>query len=368
MKIKVSTPSRLCLFGEHLDYLSLEVITMAINLRFYAEIEKRSDGQVIIQIKDSSIDTLNQKNNESKYETIIFSSIEKIEYKSKRDYFKSSINVIKKRGYDVSCGFNLKMDSEIPIGKGMCSSSTMIVSFIKAVLEAIGADIKDSKKDIVELAYQAEVTEFNEPGGKMDHIASVYGGVCHFDFKDIDNPIIKTLSNIPNGDFILIDSKQKKDTIKVLTNAKEPVLKALISLPSIREMYTNNSYRSNMKELKKDLYNPLNAAIDNYLILKEFLHDNEDGLNTHESLGEGLKKHHTNLRDGLSISTSKIENILNVAYKNGALGGKINGSGGGGCCYVYSKKENTKTISKAINKLGYPTKVVYPTEGVKVEI
>ncbi|MCK9480075.1 MAG: galactokinase family protein, partial [Firmicutes bacterium] len=34
----VSTPSRLCLFGEHLDYLELEVIAVAINLRFSAEI------------------------------------------------------------------------------------------------------------------------------------------------------------------------------------------------------------------------------------------------------------------------------------------------------------------------------------------
>jgi len=146
MKIKVSTPSRLCLFGEHLDYLSLEVVTMAINLRFYSEIEKRSDGKIVIKIKDSSIDTLNQKNEQLKYETIMFNVNEQIEYKNNRDYFKSAINVIKKRGYDISCGFNIKMDSEIPIGKGMCSSSTMIVSFIKAILEAIDADIKNSRR------------------------------------------------------------------------------------------------------------------------------------------------------------------------------------------------------------------------------
>jgi galactokinase len=207
MSIKVSTPSRLCLCGEHLDYLSLEVVTMAINLRFFAVIDKRTDGQVVIKIKDSSISTLNQLNEFKLYEEIKFNSNEPIVYDSNRDYFKSAINVIKKRGYDVSCGFSVKMDSEIPIGKGMCSSSTMIVAFIKAVLEAIDADIKDSKDDLVQLAYEAEVTEFNEPGGKMDHIASVYGGICHFDFKNIDSPKVKILEGIPEGDFILIDSK-----------------------------------------------------------------------------------------------------------------------------------------------------------------
>ena len=32
--ILVSTPSRLCLFGEHQDYLGLEVVALAINLGF----------------------------------------------------------------------------------------------------------------------------------------------------------------------------------------------------------------------------------------------------------------------------------------------------------------------------------------------
>ena len=47
--IKVSNPSRLCLFGEHQDYLGLEVVAVAINLRFSAEITPREDS--IIKIK-----------------------------------------------------------------------------------------------------------------------------------------------------------------------------------------------------------------------------------------------------------------------------------------------------------------------------
>jgi len=105
----------------------------------------------------------------------------------------------------------------------------------------------------------------------MDHIASVYGGICHFDFKNIDNPIIKKISDMPNGDYILIDSKQKKDTIKVLSNAKKPVLEALVDLPSIREMYSKRTYEKHLKSLPDNLFKPLYAAIDNYIILNEFI-------------------------------------------------------------------------------------------------
>jgi galactokinase len=43
--------------------------------------------------------------------------------------------------------------------------------------------------------------------------------------------------------------------------------------------------------------------------------------------------------------------MLNVANNAGAYGGKINGSGGGGCMFVYAP-ENTKTIAKAIEDVG----------------
>lgn len=367
MSITVSTPSRLCLFGEHLDYLSLEVVTMAVNLRFYASIDKRNDGLVKVTIKDSSINTLNQVNVLNMYEEIMFNGRDEITYGHKRDYFRSAFNVIKKRGYDVSCGFDVKMDSEIPIGKGMCSSSTMIVAFIKAILEAIDADIKDNKKELVDMAYQAEVTEFNEPGGKMDHIASVYGGICHFDFFSISHPVVQPLFGLPEGDFILVDSHEQKDTLKVLRNAKEPVMKALETLPSIREMVVNDENEEQIEKLDENLKVPLKAAMNNYSILKQFLL----GLRNNEiddmKLGMLLKNHHMNLNLGLGISTKTIERILTIAYENGALGGKINGSGGGGCCYVFCRKKDTDKIVEAINSAGYPTKTVFPAEGVKVE-
>ncbi|MCK5811790.1 MAG: hypothetical protein KAG94_02740 [Clostridiales bacterium] len=365
MSITVSTPSRLCLFGEHLDYLSLEVVTMAIDLRFYATIDKRDDGQVVIHIKDSSIATLNQKNNKKKYEIKQFAVNKEIVYESNRDYFKSAINVIKKKGYDISKGFNVTMDSMIPIGKGMCSSSTMIIVFIKAVLEAIDADIKNDKQALVELAYNAEVAEFNEPGGKMDHIASIYGGICHVDFKVFDKPLVTKLTTIPKGIFILVDSKQQKDTIKVLQNAKDPVIRALLNIPSIRDMVSNNTFDDYLSKIPTKESNALKAAIDNYKILLDFM--SNQSTNTHESLGKGLKKHHKNLRDGLGLSTKAIEEILNIAYNFGATGGKINGSGGGGCCYIFTSKEKVNAIIKEIEKAGYPTRIVSIAEGVRVE-
>lgn len=84
MDLSVSAPGRICLFGEHQDYLNLGVIPCAINLRTF--IEGRIFGK---RIKVESV------NIKSKGE---FSLDKKIVYsKNWLDYIKAVVSVIKKR-------------------------------------------------------------------------------------------------------------------------------------------------------------------------------------------------------------------------------------------------------------------------------
>ena len=50
--INISTPSRICLFGEHQDYLGLPVAATSISLRSIISGKKRDDKQVIINLPD----------------------------------------------------------------------------------------------------------------------------------------------------------------------------------------------------------------------------------------------------------------------------------------------------------------------------
>jgi galactokinase len=70
-----------------------------------------------------------------------------------------------------------------------------------------------------------------------------------------------------------------------------------------------------------------------------------------ETLGALLDAHHAALRDDLDISTPRIEAILAAAKRAGAAGGKINGSGGGGCCFVWCPDAPDKT-ARAIENAG----------------
>ncbi len=362
---RISTPSRLCLFGEHQDYLGLEVIACAINLRFSAKIKLNGTDMVHIKIRDSRIDTLGMENKEEAYEEQHISLSEPIVYENQRDYLKSCLNVLKRAGYPLE-GFDITMDSEIPIGKGMCSSSTMIVAFIKAVLTALEQPDGEDPEKIAYLGYLAEVAEFGEPGGMMDHYASALGGLVNLDFAGGKTTPHRLEAEIP-GVFILFDSKEQKNTTKVLADAKTPTLEGLGATgATIQGLAAGREKADLLEELDDKRKKAVLANVDNYKILMEAKAMLQGTINP-VRLGELLYAHHKNLRDGLGVSTPKIDKIIETAMQAGALGGKVNGSGGGGCGYVYADAEKADKVVAAINALGYPARVIRQDSGVRTD-
>lgn len=368
-KIFVSTPSRICLFGEHQDYLQLEVIAAAINLRFYAEISGRNDKILRITTSGGKHLKLSDSVNNWGYDETIIDLSKPIVYENKRDYFKSIVNVLMKHGHTFEHGFDIHLDSEIPIGKGMSSSTTMIIVLIKALLEALNSEDKDNAEKIARIGFEAEVLEFNEPGGMMDHYSSALGGLVHLNFEKKDTTIDRIKNTIP-GCFILFDTMEERDTTKVLALSKTPVVNGLSKLrqygiTSIKDFVNNEDnikYLENVTDVEKV---KILANIDNYKILKTAENLLKSGEINPVELGKLLKRHHANLRDGLNISTDTMERILNTAYENGALGGKVNGAGGGGCAYVYAMEEDAQRILKAVEAIGYSGCIIKQDTGVR---
>lgn len=271
-EVLCSTPSRICLFGEHLDYLGLEVIASAVDLRFSAHVKPRTDGMVYLKIRDSRLGELNLENTQQQYQIRTFDLNQPIVYDKKRDYIKSVFKVLLREGYGVGCGFDIKMDSTIPIGKGMCSSSTMVIVLIKALLESIEHPHAQEPARVAQLGFVSEVAEFHEPGGMMDHYSSALGSLVHIDFTD-GAKATPIAAQIP-GCFVLFDTLQAKDTTKVLADSKIPVLEAIellrpYGICSIRD-FIESKQQAQLLEKLDDLHRrKLCTAVDNYQILRE---------------------------------------------------------------------------------------------------
>lgn len=365
----ISTPSRLCLFGEHQDYLGLEVIATAIGLRFYAKATPRQDHLLRIRIRDEAICELGQTNECGLYQEYEIPLDQSIQYRSKRDYFASCVQVVRRLGCPVTQGADIQMDSDIPIGKGMCSSTTMVLAFMTALLCLEEHPAAADPAQIAQLAWQAEVAEFGEPGGMMDHYASALGQLVHLDFAA--GTQVQPLDLRLSGRFILFDSLQRKDTIQVLSRSKQPTLEGLRQLApqgisSIRDFYAHENLTPCVRNLEPEIRRRVEANIDNYRIQREaYALLLQDQMND-EQLGALLNRHHANLRDGLGISTPAIEHILDIALSNGALGGKFNGSGGGGCLFVYARESDCGRILEAVRREGYPGMITHQDRGLEI--
>jgi galactokinase len=84
----------------------------------------------------------------------------------------------------------------------------------------------------------------------------------------------------------------------------------------------------------------------------------------HQKVGALLSAHQDVLREILRISTVKIDRMLDAAMSSGAVGGKINGSGGGGCMFAYAPS-NPEGVAEAIEREGGKAYIVHPDSGTR---
>lgn len=342
----ISAPGRICLFGEHQDYLGLDVIAAAINLRFRIIFSKRNDSIFNILMPDINSQLIIEPSGEIKYE-------------NNRDYLKATINILKREyKFDFKEGYDFIFKSEIPINAGASSSSVMLVAWVKTLLKIFNHPDADIPEKVADIAYNSEVVEFKESGGMMDHYSSSIGGLLHIETKYKPVKYEKIDYKNLNG-FVLANSLQPKDTVGVLKKIKKEVLESveLIKkyIPDFSfEKYTLDDIKKEILNLPENLQLKLKANMINHSLFKEALKLLKQKNFNEKELGKLLDEHHKWLRDGLGISTPKIEYMLMMAKKAGALGGKINGSGGGGTMFVYAPGNENKVANALKDAGGVP--------------
>lgn len=194
--VKVSTPGRICMFGEHQDYLNLPVVASAISLRITIVGIRRSDLSVNLDLPD--ID-----------ERISFSMTGELTYAEGKDYFRSAVNVLRRSGLTFSTGFDCTVKGKIPINAGTSSSSALVVTWVNFLAQMSDQELELTPQEIAEYAYQAEVLEFSEAGGMMDQYSTAIGGVIYLDSQP--KVIIERL-NADLEPFVLADSEELKNT------------------------------------------------------------------------------------------------------------------------------------------------------------
>ena len=333
--ISIKVPGRICLFGDHQDYLGLPVISATIDKYIYINAQPIDKKFLEIELPDIA-----------KKETIDLN--QEISTLSDRDYFRSAIRILEREGISIKTGYRVQIRGDIPIKAGLSSSSALVVAWIRLLLKIATPNYPYSPEKIAQWSYATEVLEFNEPGGLMDQYTISLGGVVYLDTLKGN---YRRLS--PQwGGIVIGDSGIEKSTLKILSHLKTNALEALEEVKKHHPYFslaqaTLSDYQQTYPILPAALRPYWYAAIHNHLITQKAILELEQPETNMIQIGNLMNAHQEILQNQLGNTPKPMIKMIECAMKEGAQGVKIVGSGGGGCFVALTPKTNvTKLITR----------------------
>jgi D-glycero-alpha-D-manno-heptose-7-phosphate kinase len=221
----------------------------------------------------------------------------------------------------IEYGLEIHHDGDLPARSGLGSSSSFTVGLINALMAL--QEKRISKNKLAKEAIHIEQNIIKENVGSQDQIAAAYGGFNLIEFKKNDTFDVKPI----------IASQQRQNFLN----------------DHLMLFYTGVSRISS--EIAYETIQNLNKKEKIFFKLYDLLWE---GLNVIESKTEDIKDIGRLLHESWlykkeisnQISTNFIDDIYKKAMENGALGGKILGSGGGGFILFFVPIEKKELIKK----------------------
>jgi D-glycero-alpha-D-manno-heptose-7-phosphate kinase len=232
--------------------------------------------------------------------------------------------------------------ADIPAGTGLGSSGSFTTALLKALYAHRRRLIHPS--DLARLACEIEINRLNEPIGKQDQYIAAYGGVTCFEFNPDET----------------VTAQPLRASMDTLYDLEDNLL-----------LFFTGFARSAGSILKDQ--DTRTQKSDPQMI--QNLHDVKDmGLRSQQLLESGqtrafaelLHEHweHKKRRSG-GMSNPQIDEWYELGCKNGAIGGKLVGAGGGGFLMFYA--EDRQRLRQAMTHAGLEeVRFRFDFEGTKV--
>lgn len=334
-------PARICLFGDHQDYLGLPVIACAIDKYITVEGEFNSD----ILLNFNLID-LNKE--------VCINVNEDLIVIKKGDHIRAVIKTLRTFGCYVNSGMDIKVQSDIYINAGISSSSALTVCLVYFFIKAFGINREINNELIAEIAYRSEVIEQGGSGGKMDQYSIAIGNTIfletgsRFSYKKINSGF---------SSFIIANSGIEKNTDGVLKELRNKATDAIGKVQKFNSKFDilkckNENVEDYSKILDNESFVYFKAAVENHHVTLKALKEMENSNTSTKVLGELMNLHHNILKNKLKITVPKIDQMIDAANLAGAYGSKIVGSGCGGSIVAVSSINNEEKIMKSILEAG----------------
>ncbi|MGI0041569.1 MAG: mevalonate kinase, partial [Nitrosopumilaceae archaeon] len=281
MKSVASAPGKVILFGEHFVVYGIRALLCSIDKR--VTVTSQTIDEKMIKIK-SDIGHIEISNNSLS-----------IMNKSTPESMKPFLYIVKRtlERLKKNVGIEVKIESEIPPGIGLGSSSACCVAAAASITALFE---KLSREEILKLAIEAERTIFENTSG-ADCSVCTFGGLMEYDIKNG----FKKINSKADFSLVIANSKQTHQTSELVENVRR--------------------FRENNEDLFESLCTQESVLVQNALFALE--------KNDLAALGLLMSENQI-LLERIGVSTERLGLLIKEAKKT-AYGAKITGAGGGGC-------------------------------------
>ncbi len=297
-------PGRICLLGDNVDLIEKPVLAAAISAFLSISIQKRNDDRVILNAEDIGF----QEEFKLGDELPLVSPLRYIEA------------VYLRLKNEVTSGFEVVINSQIPVSAGMSSSTALCIAFIRALCQAY--DIFLDTAEIAELSYLVEREDLNIECGRMDQYAIAFGGVTYIDTGPTPGVEVIPVTSLP---IVVADTQEAHDTQQL-------------------QRWLQDRLRAGDEELIASL----NRVVD-------LVEKGKDALLRGDLMTLGKWMNQQQIEENImGTSTERLNSFCRTAIEAGAWGAKQMGAGGGGCAVALCPPEKKELVQDSLITLGAP--------------
>jgi len=290
MRSVASAPGKVILFGEHFVVYGIRALLCSIDKRI--TVTSQTTDEKMIKI-ESYIGHTEMSNNSLS-----------IMNESTPETMKPFLYIIKKtlERFKKEVGIEVKIESEIPPGIGLGSSSACCVAAAASITALFE---KPSREEVLKLAIEAEQTIFENTSG-ADCSVCTFGGLMEYDIKNG----FKKINSKADFSLVIANSKQTHQTSELVEKVRR--------------------FRENNEDLFVFLCTQESILVQNALLALEKNDLPRVGL---------LMSENQAFLERIGVSTETLDLLIKEAKKT-AYGAKITGAGGGGCIIALTDKSS----------------------------
>ncbi len=346
-------PGRVNLIGEHTDYNEGFVLPFAIDKTARTVLRRRTDSVVRL------LSTFGDQG-------VVEADTRTLTPGTVTGWAKYPLGVVwalQQRGIDVP-GFDLLLDSDVPLGAGLSSSHAIECAVITALNELTGAGL--TAEEMVLLTQRAENDFVGAPTGIMDQSASLRGSEGHAVFLDCRDQSVRLVpfeAREAGLVLLVIDTKVEHshaDGGYASRRAACELGAEALGAASLRDVGTVDLERA---------AEVLDATT--FRRVRHVVTENERVLQTVQTLGTGgpaaigplLDASHASMRDDFEISCPELDLAVDAARANGAIGARMTGGGFGGSAIaltpVTCEQDVRDAVARAFEDAGFTAPEIF---------